>query len=381
STKIVLVVYILIMAPLIAYSIVLEKKKALQEKLKETETQEVYMPMVKVFDVQKSDYNDTLSVMGTLKGSSEVELKFEISGRIASFNFREGDEVSAGEIIVSLDSEDVMTKLRHSKSKLESVTSKYMAAKEKMDLYRELYQMGAIIEVKMKEMELNVQSLKADVDSAKSERELAESQLEKTVTPSPADGVMGSKFVEVGDFVTPNDVVGTFLEVTNVFVEVGIIEKDIIKVNVDQKVKVKFDAHPDDEFWGRVDNVSKMVRGETRSLPVKIIISNPGRRLLSGMLAECDIYMRTFEDTIMIPSASIINLGEMKVVPLIKPAYDNPKEGIVELRQITTGYESSDYTQITDGLDSGNIIVVETQQPLKDGMQVKIIEVIKGTWN
>jgi len=333
---------------------------------------------VKVFKVKRGSFSDTMSVMGTVKGASEVKLKFEISGKLSTFNFREGDQVSEGDVIASLDASDLMTRLRHSKSKLESVVSKYNAAREKLDVYRELYEMGAIIRAKMKEMELSLESIKSEVDAAESEVKLARSHLDKTVIKAPSNGVMGTRFAEPGDFVTPNDVVGNFLEVKNVFVELGVIEKDIEKIAVGQKVKVKVDAYPDEVFWGTVDNVSKMVRGETRTLPVRVKLSNPRQRLYSGMLAECEIYLNEFEDTIMIPTSCVIDLGEMTVVPLVKPSGEDNKEGVVEIRKIEISSANEKKTFLKDGLSENDLVVSETRQPLKDQMKVKIIEVIES---
>lgn len=368
------IAYLLIMGPLVGY--------ALYKISKEPEIEDnkpdvfVYMPMVKVFKVKKEDYIDILSANGTVRGTSEVELKFEISGKIASFNFREGDLVAKGEIIVSLDPADVMTRLRHSRSKLETASTRYLAAREKVNVYRELYDMGALIEAKMREIELSADSLKSEVETAKSEVVLAQSHLEKTVIAAPADGVMGIRQLEVSDMVTPNDKAGTFLEVKNVFVEMGVIEKDINKIVLGQKVKVKVDAYPEEIFWGEIDNISKMIRGETRTLPVKVKISNPGQRLLSGMYADCEIFLAEFKDRIVIPSASIVKLGKMKIAPLVL-LEGGENVGIIELRKIEVGYSSS-YAVIKDGLREGDIVVMETQQPLKDGMKVKIIEIIEA---
>lgn len=394
---IVSVIYLIILTPLYLFS--LHKVKMAAEEVKEEKSEDI-LPLVKVFKVERDDFKETLEAMGTVKGTSEVKLKFEINGKIASFNFREGDDVTKGEIIVSLDAVDVMTRLRHAKSRLNSIKSRHAAAKEKLDVYRELYHMGAIIKTKINEMELNVQSMRSEVETAKSEVVLAQSQIDKTVVSAPANGVMGSRLVETGDFVTPNDIVGTFLEIKNVFVEMGVIEKNIEKIVLYQKVKVTVDAYPNEVFWGKIDNISKMVRGRTRTLPVKVIISNPKQKLYSGMFAECEIYLTEIKDSLIIPTASVIRLGEMDVVPLIKLLVEDITEeaggspelrasselnleetgerlGIVELRKILIGYSSASYTNIKDGLEPGDLVVMETQQPLRDDMRVKVIEVIK----
>ncbi|MFC2091615.1 efflux RND transporter periplasmic adaptor subunit, partial [Elusimicrobiota bacterium] len=375
----ILIAYIILLAPLVAYSIYMVKMHPKEEASEVQPDEPAFIPMVKVFKVSQDDFSDTLSVNGTVKGTKEVELKFEIQGKIATFNFREGDSVSENEVISSLDPMDVITKLKHSKSKYDTAESRFEAAREKLKVYRELYDMGAIIRAKLNEMELSVDSLKAEVDAAKSEVDLSQSQLEKTVIKAPADGIMGTKKQEEGNFVAPTDIIGTFLEVTNVFVEVGVIEKDINKVEIDQKVTVRVDAYPDEIFLGKVDNISKEILGETRTLPVKVILVNPEQKLFSGMYADCDIFLAEFLEKMIVPNSSIIDIGQMVVVPIVKT--EDEKIGTIELRKIDTGYSSSKYTVVNEGLSAGEFVVMETQQPLKDGMQVKIIETIEAEVN
>ena len=109
----IIIFYILIMGPLVAYSLYMISKQSKAEASEDSSAQPAFIPMVKVFKVKKADFSDTLSVNGTVKGTSEIELKFEVAGKIASFNFREGESVSAGEVIASQDPDDTMTKLRH----------------------------------------------------------------------------------------------------------------------------------------------------------------------------------------------------------------------------------------------------------------------------
>ncbi len=367
--KLVLVVFALVLAPLIYMSV----RRGIRMRQLEEIVEEEEVPMVKALRVSKQDYSDKLDVIGSVRGVSEIGLKFEIDGRIKSFNFREGDSVREGEVIVSLDPEDIMTRLDHAKSKLESVAAKYESAKEQYEVHRDLFDMGAIIRARLREVELNKKSLEAEVRSARSEVRMAQSELNKTVITAPSDGIMGERHVSRGDYVTPNDEVGGFLEVDDVYVEAGIIEREVQKVSVGQEAKVTFDAYPDRVFTGVVDNIARFFRGETRTLPIQIKIGNPELMLYSGMLASCEIMLKELNDVIMVPSDSIIDLGDMEVVPLILMGSEN--RGEVELRKVVPGYERGDMTEIREGLDEGDVIVEETQHPLRDGLQVNVIEI------
>ena len=372
--KIVMVAYAVIMLPLTYMAV---RNQMIASRVVEEE--EEVLPMVKLMRVSEDDFSDNLSVIGTVKGAAEVSLKFEISGRIRSINFREGQNVSEGAVIASLDPEDVVTRLEHARAKLASVQSQYQAAREQYNVYQDLYRMGAIIRAKLREMEQRIRSHEAEVQRARSELRMAESELSKTVITAPSEGIMGTRFADPGDFVTPHDEIGTFLEVENVYVEAGIIEREIERIREGQEVDITFDAYPDQVFSGIVDNVARMVRGETRTLPIQIKIENPDLKLFSGMLASCEIVLDHIEDAIMVPTDSIIDLGDMEVIPVVR--MDSDETGEVELRKIQTGYMRSDLTQILDGLRSGDLIVNETQAPLRDRMRVRVIEVSENKVN
>ncbi|NTV53655.1 MAG: HlyD family efflux transporter periplasmic adaptor subunit, partial [Candidatus Firestonebacteria bacterium] len=177
---------------------------------------------VKVLKVTKTDFSDSILAMGTIKGFAQVNLGFQISGTVSAFNFREGDEIKAGQIILQLDPQEQMLK--------------YEEAKVNYNNVQALYDLGAVIPLKLQE--------------AKIKLDLAQSDLAKTAIVAPTDGILGSREVEVGSAANPNMKVATFLDINDVFAEVGIMEREINKVVVGQDVKINIDAYPDLDFGG-----------------------------------------------------------------------------------------------------------------------------------
>lgn len=302
-------------------------------------SKEMNMPLVKVALVTKEDFQDVLPSMGTIRGYIEVDLKFEINGMIEKFNFKDGDKVGKGDIIAALDQRDVIVKYNYAELKLEE--------------HEKLFEIGAITESKLKQVKL--------------EEELAGIELEKTAIKAPFDGVINNREAETGRFVTINDRVATFSSINEVVAEVGIIEKDIEKIESGKKAVVRVDAYPNIEFEGLVSNVSSSFEGKSRTLTVRIKISNPKGLLMPGMFARVLIGIYEKKDALIVPFAALEKKeGEYSVFVV---GEDNKARA----KKVEVDYLSSEKAVINSGVDENERVVIDKNSKLQDGEEVKII--------
>jgi membrane fusion protein (multidrug efflux system) len=327
---------------------------------------------VRGYKVGLTDFKDDLPVVGTVKGALEIELKFEINGVIEAINFREGDMIYKGDLVATLDKKDAQLKVDYSKSKLETAKTQLLAVQKKLEIHKKLYEIGGIIKAKLEEVELEVKSAESQLKSAEVELKSAEAELEKTQLHVPRDGVLGSRDAEAGEFVTPNNKIATLYDTIEVFVELGIVEKDIDKIALGQDVLVTVDAHPGASFTGTVDNVFPVIEGKSRTLTVRVRIENKDALLLPGMFARALITVAEFEDAIVVPSMSLNKTDEGYKV------FSVDESNAVHSKIVQVAYVTTDYTVIGSGLYEGEVVVTDTPQELKDGMRVNIIEVQEG---
>jgi membrane fusion protein (multidrug efflux system) len=318
-----------------------KKIKELRKKAeKETQLREEEVP-VNVFRVVRGTFQDTLSAMGTVKGGSEIELRFQVAGMVKSFNFREGDKVRKGEVIARLDQNDALLKLKQAQIELGE--------------YEKLYSIGAIVKSKLEQARLAAR--------------LASSEFEKTYLRAVRNGIIGDKNVEVGEFITPNVKVATLVSLETVVVELGIIEKEIDRIFLGQKVTVNVDTYPGIDFTGIVSNISPLIAGKSKTLSVKANLDNPGGLLLPGMFARVKISIFEKENALLIPSDSLDrSTGEFRVFVV-------GENNVAYAQPVEVAYLSSDYAQIAGGLEEDELVVVEKPESLTDGKRVRIIEV------
>ncbi|MBN2119480.1 MAG: efflux RND transporter periplasmic adaptor subunit [Candidatus Omnitrophica bacterium] len=336
--------------------------------------------LVRTFIVKKVDFDDMLPVMGSIKGENEIILKFEIQGVIKKINFDEGEIIKQGDVIASLDPKDARLKLAYASNKLKAADASHRAYQEKLELHKSLFEAKAIIKTKLAEIEAETESAKHQVESARSEKELAEEDLKKTFMYAPIDGIMGplTDEAEEGGFVTPQDKIGSLLSIDKVFVEVGIVERDIDKIRPGQRAKVAVDAYTDTPFEGKIERVFPVVEGKSRTLTAKIRVENPKGQLLPGMFARTEIYLKELKDAMLVPSVALIPMGPgIYILPVIPQetldTETGSETGKVILKQVDVGYLTTDFAEIKKGVEVGDLVITEAQGKLKDKAFVKII--------
>lgn len=360
---IVVISLIVLSVLLCAYLLFFKKNK------KQEQTQNLIQ--VKVMNVVKRDFNDEYTVMGSIKGAVENDMRFEIDGRIAAYNFKEGDKIVQGENICSLNPKDAMTKVAYAKSKYKSDESAYFSAKEKYKVYEDLYKMKALSASKLSETKFEIESSELRAKAAKSELDLAELTLKKTNLIAPSDGILAEIIVKPGEYVTQQDVVCKFISEQGTNFEVDVPEKDVKKMKIGQKVKIISDAYIDKEFEGQIIEIAPIVKERTRTSNIKISVVNDDKLLRSGMFARGTIFIKELKDVVLVPTDSIISLNDTTfLIPVVVPD-SVPFEGTVQMRPCVIGDKVGEQTVVLQGLNMEDLIIVETQGQLSDGIKVK----------
>ena len=325
---------------------------------------------VRTFKAAKIEFTDLLPVLGTVRGESEVDLKFEANGVLKSVNFREGDLVKEGQPLATLDDREARLKMEYAQSKKDTAQAQVKLAQKRLSTNEQLYRIGAIILPKFEESQIEVEQAQTQVETAAKEKSIAENELLRTTLKAPIDGVIGTRQVEPGEYVTPQTAIGTLMSVNSVYVEVGIIERDIERIRLGQRVKVSVDSLPNTKFDGKVDNLAPLIEGKSRTLTAKVRVENAQGQLLPGMFARCEIAVFEKPNALVVPTSALKDAdgdGKFESVFVIQDTK-------AALKPITLGYLTTDYAEVTQGLEEGQPVVTEARGNLKEGSQVTFLE-------
>jgi RND family efflux transporter MFP subunit len=332
------------------------------------------VPVV-IYKAALSDFEDTLPAMGTIKGLKEIELRFETNGVIEAINFKEGDLIKTGDTIAVLNQQDAILKLEYSQAKLKTTQTQMLTAKKKLEVHQRLYELGSIIKTKLEEVALEYENAKSQVASSEKEVAFAKQEIQKAYITSPIDGIMGTRDTETGEFVTSATKIGTVIDISSVYAEVGIIEKDMQKVALEQEATITVDAYPDVEFKGIIDNILPVIEGKSRTLTCKIKIDNAQGQLLPGMFARGAIFVFGQKGAIVLPNACLRdkdNDGKFDSLFVVD------EENVAHISDIEIGYLATDKVVVSAGLEEGQLVVTEARGELQDGSTVEILETQEG---
>jgi len=190
-----------------------------------------------------------------------------------------------------------------------------------------------------------------DISSAEIERIERTGQVRKNLTlRSPVSGVVIEKNVLGGQKIMSGDAVYKVADLSVVWIEGEVFERDLPAVRVGTIVKADFDALPGEERAGRVSYLYPVLNPETRTARIRVAMVNPGMRLKPGMYATIRIEGAA-ETALSVPRSAVLSTGERNLV------FVRRADGMLEPRVVMIGASTEDRTQVISGVKVGETVV------------------------
>lgn len=325
---------------------------------------------VKGFKTGRFNFEDSLNVLGTIKGALELKLSFEVPGVISSINYREGERYEEGALLMSLRQDDILLRLKRAQAASRKSETEVKIAEDKVSEHEKLYEIGAIPKSTLDKVKLELEGSKYESEAARLEMKANESMLEKSNLYAPSAGMIGELNVEEGETITPNTLLGSHIMVEYVYAEFGAVERDVNKIALGQKARVFVDAYPDKTFEGVVENIAPVVTGTSRTATARIRLENPERLLLPGMFCRIRILLYSKKNTLVVPTDAVQGSDKEHWIFVI-----DPEKNVVTKRPVSVGYTRPDYSQIDAGISEGEIVAMTGLDKLDEGKQIRLLEV------
>ena len=252
-------------------------------------TEAVAVTVAKVKHEQRSH---PIKNIGRISHKNEMRLSFKTSGLIEKIHVEEGDEVKPGQVLATLDLEEI-------NAQQQRAASNYEKAAADLDRFSKLYE-EALVSLQIKQ---NAQSAN---DSAAAELQIANFNKKLSVIRAPMSGRVLKRFVESNELIQSGQPV--FLLAASKqgsVVRVGLIDQDIVKVGVGDPVKISLDAYPGRTFSGSVSEVALSTDSNAGTFEVEILIDDQGFALRSGLIARVEITPVTGDLQYFIPIESV----------------------------------------------------------------------------
>jgi len=326
------------------------------------EEKELIRP-VKFLKVGDTESGMPIEFAGRIKAVQEVDMAFEVPGRIISFPTTEGQRVTKGTLIASLDPRDFQTIL-------DSATANLNAARADYERSRELYENNTISRRDLDVARRNFEVAQANTRSAKK-------AVEDTRLLAPFTGIIARKIADNFQNIQAKQPILVIHDDSSLEMVVDIPEQDYTRIKKGTtlsqltqalKPEILISSLPGQTFKGTFKETATMADPITRTFEITFgFVPPPGVTILPGMTARLKITGTMEKAKTMIPAKALFS-DEAKngMVWLIDPATKKVKQHPVE-----AGEMSGTSVFIVKGLKTGDIIAVSGVHQLRDGMIVR----------
>jgi membrane fusion protein, multidrug efflux system len=318
----------------------------------------------------KQLWQPTIEAVGSLSAVLGADLSTQVAGIVSSIRFKEGDDVKSGTVLLELNADDDIAKLHSLQAAADLAATTYQRDKEQFGVKAISQQTLDAAAADLKQARANVAEQQALVD--------------QKVIRAPFSGRLGVREVDLGQYVSAGTPMVTLQSLNPIFADFYVPQQSLGMIRVGQKVEVKTDAWPGQDFSGAIAVIDPKVDPTTRNVKVRARLDNPDKKLLPGMYATVDIVAGQAQNLITLPQTAVTYNPYGDIVYLVEAAGTdgNGKPKLVAKEVfVTTGAKRGDQVAILKGVKEGDTVVTAGQIKLHNGSVVLINNSIQPSDN
>lgn len=306
---------------------------------------------VLVATLKEEPFSQDIEAIGTARANEALDVTAKVSNRVTAIRFREGQQVKAGDVLVEFDSEQVRANLAEAQAAL-------LDSRSQFNRSRELYTTKALSEAQLDQLQATLSVNEARVAGARS-------QLNDTIIRAPFSGRVGLRNVSVGSFVSPGTVITTLDDTSIIKLDFSVPELFLASLKEGLEISARTTAYASEVFKGKVGSIDSRLDPVSRAVIVRAKIENRDGRLKPGMLMTV-MLMRSEVPTLLMPEQALVPEGDRKFVFAVR-------EDKAVKTEVKTGRRRPGEVEILDGVDAGDVIIIEGTQKVRDGAPVKAL--------
>lgn len=309
---------------------------------------------VEVAPVEDGSIARSVTVSGNVEPLRVVGVNSQLAGALRTVNVEEGTVVREGDTLATLDDREI-------RAQLASAEASHQVAEAAFQRAERLRERQVITEAEYERDRAALASAQAQLDQLRTRAGYA-------TIRSPIAGVVTEKNVEAGDIVGIQTPLFTIADVSTMVVRVRVSELDVVSLRAGDRVDVALDAFPDQVLNGRIRRVFPAADPTSRLVPVEVALTGADAAMARpGFLARINFSLGTKDHVRLVPASAVVtDASGSRALYVVN-------DGRASRRLIRTGIVSEGRVEIVDGVDVGEMIVVQGTNNLRDGAAVRIV--------
>lgn len=318
------------------------------------------------------DWQPTVTAVGSLRAVRGADLSFEVPGIVDEVDFKSGDEVKAGTVLMRLRSED-------DQARLASLQAAADLAATTLARDKKQFEAKAISQAALDVAASNAKTSQAAVAEARA-------TLNKKIVRAPFDGKVGVRLVDVGQYLNPGTAVVTLQSLDPIYADFYMPPQQAGQITVGEKAQIRTDADAATHFEGEISAINPKVETNSRNVLVRATLRNPGAKLLPGTSVNIEINSGKASRYITVPQTAVTyNPYGNTVFLAVEDPNQKDEKGKAKLvaRQafVVTGPTRGDQVAVFEGLKEGDTVVTSGQLKIQNGSLLVVNNSVQPTNN
>lgn len=299
--------------------------------------------------VEAQSFVDRFTALGTARANEAIEVTARTTSIVTGINFRDGQKVRTGEVLIELDARQESANLSLADAQLKQAESQYQRSKA-------LAETNVVSAADLDQLEANLMVAKAQVRGARA-------RLDTLSVKAPFAGIVGLRKISLGDLVGPDTVMTTLDDTSIIKLEFGIPESFVSDVRSGAKILAESTVYTDRRFEGTVVSIDTRVDPVTRAVTVIATVPNKDGLLKPGMFLTVSLEKRR-ESVLLIPEEALVPREGRQYVFVVE-------DGKAIEREVTLGGRAPGLAEVRSGLEAGALVITEGTQRVRTGAPVQ----------
>lgn len=317
---------------------------------------------VTTLTVAAVDWSPNIAAIGFIEPIQGINVSNESAGIIRSLNFESGQQVTAGQVLVELDTDVEKANLRSAQGRLPSVQAN-------LKRMRELFGRGSVSKGQVDEAEADYRELQGQIDSL-------QATIDRRTIRAPFDGIMGIRNAFLGQYLTAGTDIARLEDTSRFRIRFTIPQTRIADIAVGQALNIYVDAYPDTPFEGEITAIEPVVNAESGVVQVQASIPNKDGKLRSGMFAKLKVNLPVLSEQLLVPQHAINFTLYGQTVYVVEEQQTDDGETVLVAKQrvVEVAERELDVARVVKGLQAGEQIVTSGQVRLSNGSRVTPVD-------
>ena len=324
--------------------------------------------------IRKGDINLNLNALGTVTSLATVIIRSQISGYLLKVDFKEGDEVKKGDLLVEIDSRPYEATLAQAKGQLARDEALLKGAQVDLQRYQGLAAQNAVPHQTLDTQIALVAQDQGTVEADRASVQSAQVNLNYTRIVSPVDGRVGLRQVDQGNYVTPGDTNGIVVvtQLTPISVLFTVPEDNLQAISKRLQAGAVLPASALDRSGankladGTLATFDSQIDQTTGTIKLRALFPNEQRTLYPNQFVNIRLLLDTHKDVVTMSTAGVQRGVPGTFVYLINA------DSTVTVRQVKLGVTDGDRVEVVSGLSPGDRVVIDGADKLREGAKVVV---------